>query len=332
MKPEVLRTFLDRVEGNLGGSRKADILLEIESHIWDRAEALARERGFEEPGDPEVQRAIEELGDPSDLAVSYSGERSLISPKEYSAFWYFTGLLFAVHLGMLLLATVTQARFDFFPFNVLPAAKLSGASAVVTVVSLAVQAFLFDTGLVLMVFFLLRRSFRRVEMPNLTFRVESSMRPSLVRALFAVVVALLVAVPAIRDSLFTVRISGEEDGVLVHTLFRQEFSAELPWILSFLALAATKDVLYAWLRERPFTLGLDLLTAVAGMVLSLHLAGGPDFVGLPSDFPLDDGQIQFFNEVLARVLSLFFIVWTALFAARAVKRFARLRQVWGEER
>ena len=42
MQNEDLRRYLDRVEGNLRGPGKADILREIESHIWDRAEALAR--------------------------------------------------------------------------------------------------------------------------------------------------------------------------------------------------------------------------------------------------------------------------------------------------
>lgn len=333
MKSEELRRYLDQVEGHLSGSRKSDILREIESHIWDRAEALAAARGAAGPEAPDLQRAMGELGDPSDLAVSYSGERHLVTPKEYAAFWYFTLLVFAVHVSMLLLAAVTKAQFGFFPFNVLPEARLEGAGAALVVVSLAIQAFLFDAGLVLVVFFLLRQTFRRVEMPNLTFRVESSMRPSLVRAIFAVVLAILLAVPSVRDTLFSVQsIRGPEGSRTenVCTLFLPGWSDVLPWILVFLGLAFVKDVLYALRRERPLTVGLDLLTAVAGTGLFVYLFSRKPFIGLPEDFPLAETTLDLFNEVLARLLGVAFIVLAAIFAVRAVRRFVRLRQIWGE--
>ncbi len=331
MSDEALRAFLDRVEGHLGGSAKGDILREIESHVWDRAEALSAARGAEEPGPEDLRRAMEELGDPSQLAVSYSGERHLVPPRQYAAFWYFTGLVFAIHLAMLLIAATTRTYFDFFPFNVLPAGKLTGGAAVVTVVSLAVQAFLFDAGLVLILFFLLGRTIRRVDLPNLTFRVESSRRPSLVRAGFALVVLLMLGVPDIRDTLFTVHAAGDGDRIDVHNLFLPSFGRVLPFVAGFLLLAIVKDVLYAVLRERVLTVALDMLTAAAGVGLSLYLFTEPEFLGLPSDFPLNAEQLAFINEVLSRVLSLFFIVWAALFAARAVKRAMRLQQIWGEK-
>jgi len=333
MTSDELRRYLDRVEGHLSGSRKSDILREIESHLWDRAEALAAARGAGEPGTPDLLRAMEELGDPSDLAVSYSGERHLVSPKEYAAYWYFTLLVFAVHLSMLLLAAVTKAQFGFFPFNVLPASRLEGAGAALVLLSLAVQAFLFDAGLVLIVFFLLRKSFRRVELPNLTFRVESSTRPSVVRAIFAAVLAALLAVPAVRDTLFSVHpFRGPESHETqnVFTLFLPGWADVLPFILAFLALAFAKDLLYARFHERPLTVGLDVLTAVLGTALFVFLFSRKPFIGLPEGFPLNDAALDVFNEVMARVLGLAFILLAAIFAVRAVKRFVRLRQIWGE--
>jgi hypothetical protein len=331
MQSEELRRYLDRVEGNLTGSRRDDILREIESHAWDRAEALAAARGAAEPGEEDLRRAVEELGDPSDLAVSYSGERHLVSPKEYAAFWYFTLLVFGVHFSTLLLASLTNTEFNFFPFNVLPASKLHGGGAALILLSLAVQAFLFDAGLVVMVFFLLRKSFRKVDLPNLTFRVESSTRPSLVRAAFAVVLAVLLAVPSARDTLLSVRIHSDPpvDSTNVYSLFLPGWGGVLPFVLAFLAVALVKDLLYALLHERRLTVSLDVAASVAGTALFIFLAARDAFIGLPEDFPLDEDILTLFNQTLGKVIGLFCLLLAAIFAARAVKRISRLRQIWG---
>jgi hypothetical protein len=326
MPSEALRRYLDRVEGHLQGPGKADILREIESHVHDRAEALAASRGGP-VGPDDLRRALEELGDPSDLAVSYSGEKHLVSPKEYAAFWYFTLLVFAVHATMILVAFATKAEFPFFPFNVLPGSKLRGAEAAAVVVSLIVQAFLFDTGLVATVFFLLRRTFRRVELPNLTFRVESSRRPSLFRALFALLLAVLLGVPATRDWVFRVRVGTGES----HTLFLPEWGRVSPLLLAFLGLAILKDLFYLFLRERVFTVLADALTAVAGVVVCIFLFSRTPFLGLPPGFPLDESARALFNDSLNRVVGIALILMAALFAARAVKRAVRVRQLWGEK-
>ncbi|MCK6481584.1 MAG: hypothetical protein L6R43_16025 [Planctomycetes bacterium] len=331
MQSEALRSWLDAVEGNLSGPRSGDILREIESHVWDRAEALAAARGAAEPGEEDLRAALAEMGDPSDLAVSYSGERHLVTPKEYAAFWYFTLLVFAVHLSTLLLAALSRTEFEFFPFNVLPASKMQGGGAALVLVSLAVQAFLFDAGLVVMVFFVLRKSFRRVDLPNLTFRVESSTRPSVVRAVFAAVLAVLLSVPAVRDTLFSVRVDTQPpvDVPMVYSLFLPDWGRVLPFVLVFLALSFVKDLLYAILHERTFTVALDAAVALLGTALFLSLASRDPFLGLPGDFPLDGEVLRLFNGILGRVVSLACLVVTAVFAARAVRRLARLRQVWG---
>jgi len=326
MDREELRRYLDRVEGHLQGAGKADILREIESHVLDRTEALAAARGGE-AGQEDLRRALEELGDPSELAVSYSGEKHLVSPKEYAAFWYFTLLVFAVHATMILVAFATRTEFPFFPFNVLPGTKFRGAEAAAVLVSLIVQAFLFDTGLVATVFFLLRRTFRRVELPNLTFRVESSRRPSLFRALFAVLLAVLLGLPQTRDWVFRV-----QDGAGgTHSLFLPQWGRVAPLLLAFLGLAILKDLLYVFLRERAFTVAADALAAVAGVVVCIFLFRRSPFLGLPADFPIDDASRVLFNDSLNRVVGIALILMAALFAARAVKRSVRVKQLWGEK-
>jgi len=328
MQSEELRRYLDRVEGNLQGAGKGDILGEIESHILDRAEALAAARGAQ-PGEEDLRRAMEELGDPSELAVSYSGEKYLVTPKEYAAYWYLTLLLFGVHVTMLFLAQATQMRFSFFPFNVLPANEPGGAGTALMLASLAVQAFLFDAGLVLMAFFFLRKTFRRVDLPNLTFRVETSRRPSLFRAAFALAIALLLGVPGIRDNLLIVKIRNEPESV--YTLLLPGWSEVAAFILAFLALSFVKDLLYAFFRERVATVALDLAAAVAGIALFILLFARRPFLGLPPDFPLGLSTLLAFNAAMNRIVGLACILLAAIFAVRAVKRFLRLQQLWGEK-
>ena len=295
MQNEDLRRYLDRVEGG------------------------------------DVRRAREELGDPSDLAVSYSGEKHLVTPKEYAAFWYLTMLVFAVHVTMLFLAVATRTRFTFFPFNVLPPRLPDGAGAAFLLVSLAVQAFLFDAGLVLMAFFLLRRTFRRVDLPNLTFRVESSRRPSLFRAAFSAAVAVVLGVENVRANFLTVRIGSDMNPANVYSLFLDGFHSVLPFVLAFLALSFVKDVLYAAFRERTWTVAMDVVTWICGVALCVFLFAQESILGLPSDFPIEETRIDLFNVVMGRLLGLFVIMLAAIFAARAVRRIVRLRQIWGEK-
>ena len=328
MNSEELRRYLDGVEGNLQGPGKADVLREIESHLYDRAEALARARG-EEPGDADFRRAMEELGDPSDLAVSYSGERSLVAPKEYAAYWYLVLLVFAIHLTMLFLAVATRTQFNFFPFNVLPQKAMEGPAETFLLVSLGVQALLFDAGLVLMAFFLLRKTIRRVELPNLTFRVESGRRASLFRATFALAMALGLGIPNVRNNVFRIVLPPGAPSDY-HTLFLPPFHDILPFLLAFLAIAFVKDVLYALLGERVLTVAVDLATWFAGVGLCVLLFSRDSIAGLPPDFPLEDTRLTLFNAVMARLLGFFYICLAAIFAARAVKRFLRLGQLWGE--
>ncbi len=328
MHSEELRRYLDGVEGNLHGPGKGDVLREIESHLYDRAEALARARGAE-PGPEDFRRAMEELGDPSELAVSYSGERSLVAPKEYAAYWYLVLLVFAVHLTMLFLAVVTRARFNFFPFNVLPQKDMAGPSETFLLVSLGVQALLFDAGLVLMAFFLLRKTIRRVELPNLTFRVETGRRASLFRAAFALAMGVCLGVPNVRDQVFRIVLPPGDPGDY-HTLFLPPFHGALPFILAFLVVAFVKDILYAFLGERTLTVAVDLGTWIAGVALCILLYAREPIAGLPPDFPIEDTKLTLFNAVMARLLGFFYICLAAIFAARTVKRFLRLLQLWGE--
>jgi hypothetical protein len=324
-----LRAYLDQVEGLLQGPGKADILREIESHVYDRAEALAAARGAE-VGDEDVRRAMGELGDPSDLAISYSAEKHLVTPKEYAAYWYFTVVVFAVHLTTLLLGVVTKTRFGFFPFNVLPTTEMEAAGTALLLLSLAVQAFLFDAGLVLMLFFLLRNTIRRVEMPNLTFRVETSRRQSLFRAAIAIAIAVLLGVDRVRDNFFTVRVG--KDAADLYSVFLPGFFVVRPLLLVFLGASFVKDVLYAFLHEKPLTIALDAAAWCLGVATCIYIFAHGDIVGLPADFPtLDETRILLFNTVMGRLVGLFAILLAALFAVRSVRRFQRLRQIWGEK-
>jgi hypothetical protein len=230
---------------------------------------------------------------------------------------------------MLFLAVVAQARLSFFPFNVLPASDATSTGAALMLLSLVVQAFLFDAGLVVMVLFLLRKTIRRVELPNLTFRVETSARPSLFRAAFALAMIVLFGVPNVRDWFFTVALTHTPEGV--YSLLLPGFLDVRPFLLAFLALSFAKDLLYAFLHERVATVALDALALALGVAVCVMLFAQESVVGLPADFPLDEVRMTLFNVVLGRLFAIFIAVLAAVFAARLVKRLVRLKQIWGEK-
>ena len=68
-----------------------------------------------------------------------------------------------------------------------------------------------------------------------------------------------------------------------------------------------------------------------GVALCIFLYSRDPVVGLPPDFPIEVWRITLFNSVMGTQSGFFFIVLASIFAARAVKRFLRLRQLWGEK-
>lgn len=112
MDNKLLENYLDRLEKSLGTisvSEKAEIIIEIKSHIMDATE-----------NDPEhsTQNAINSLGVPEQVAKKYLDERGLEAPKlnlpkAPSAKWFVLGFLGLIGMFMLFILILV---FSFTPF------------------------------------------------------------------------------------------------------------------------------------------------------------------------------------------------------------------------
>ncbi|MCU0728379.1 MAG: hypothetical protein MUE73_21770, partial [Planctomycetes bacterium] len=191
---------------------RADVIAELRSTILDRAEEIGG-------GTPEaIFAAIEAAGDPAEVAMAYTGERTLIGPRLYPSFVTYTGIVFAIHLVMIVAATAFDAAIEVFPFG---ARGLPDNGAILHFLVAAVQALLFDIGLMVVLFALLTRTGATLRLPSLAFPVRTGLRHCAARAALAVVAFL--AFNVFRDRVFLV---WTEEGP--RSLLTASFLAALP--------------------------------------------------------------------------------------------------------
>jgi len=95
--PEWLKSNDDRVE---------DILLEISSHIWDSAQEIA---GSEDPDSISMQKAINQLGNPKEIAKSYKNRgtpKYFVSEELWPIYTKVIGILIAIIFTVIVIAQV----------------------------------------------------------------------------------------------------------------------------------------------------------------------------------------------------------------------------------
>jgi hypothetical protein len=314
-KSPVLRDWLEEVAVHLPRRERRDVLLELESHVLDRAEETAGP----DPDEATIRAIVESLGEPARIASSYGGDRYLVGPGVYRAFVLYTAILYVVHMMMILIGVATGARIHLFP------ARITSDAAFPTwfeLFGVAVHAALFDIGLMVVIFALATRAGTVLRTPNLVFRVRRSPRAALSRALLAglVIVALLF----LRDLVFVVAEEGR-----VHSILTPALTPRLPWLVAYLVLTVAKEIAYAVRGETRLTLLLDAIVLAAGAALLAVLAVGPPLVAFPEGLKSLAPLQPRVNTLLLRVTQLLFIAAAVTLAAGMVKRLFRLRQVAG---
>ncbi len=312
---DILDHYLDEVSAHLGRKRdKEEELRELRAGILDRAEAIGN-------GHADVQAirtALESFGDPAEVAMSYTGEKYLIPPRLYRTFVTYTGILFAIHLVMILAATAMDAAIRVFPIIALRVARTDSILSLLFVVS---QALLMDIGLMVVLFSLAARGGRTLRTPRLAFRVHSGARVSVTRAIFAVLILLILNF--FRDDLFFVVADGTR-----HPLFTKAFTACLPAINIYLLLIILREMTFARLGERKWLVLADAVLSAAGAALMIWLLTRPTFLVFPHQINEAIGTtLLTLNQLLAKILKLLLIAFTAVFTVEAAKRLFRFRQL-----
>lgn len=307
--------YLDEVAAHLGPRRgRRDLIMELRSAILDRAEESAGGA----PDRDAIRQAMSRMGQPAEVALAYAGERYLIGPRYYRAFLTYTGLVFAIHLVMILIATVTEVGIEIFPISVM---RIAHPHSFLNLLFVAAQALLLDIGLMVVIFSLVTRFQRNVRIPKIAFRVPVGLRFSLTRALLAGLVLLLLNV--FRDQLFVVVAEGE-----AHPFFTASFVAVLPWLNAFLALVIAREIAYAFLGERRALVAADALLSAAGAALMVWFLTRPPFGAFPQALNEPSPALPTLNQLTAKLFELILVAFAATFAYEAGKRFLRLIQIW----
>jgi len=314
-KTEILDRYLDEVSAHLGRKPgKEEELRELRAGILDRAEAI----GDGTTDAQAINTALKFFGDPAEVAMSYAGKKYLIPPRLYRTFIAYTGILFAIHLVMILAATVMDAAIRVFPIIALRVPRTDSFLSLLFVVS---QALFMDIGLMVVLFTLASRGGRSLRTPRLAFRTHFGARVSITRAIFAVLTLLILNF--FRDDLFFVVADSTR-----HPLFTSAFGTCLPAINIYLLLIVLREMAFARLGERKWLVLADAALSAAGAALMIWLLTRPTFLTFPHQINEAIGStLVTSNQLLARLLKLLLIAFTAVFTVEAAKRLFRFRQI-----
>lgn len=317
-----LDRYLDEVAAHLGRHRgRRDLMMELRSTILDRAEEFAGGP----PDDADVKRAIAAAGDPAVVASAYAGERYLIGPQLYRPFLVYTGIVFAVHLVMILIATVTMVRFEMFPVTIL---RVAPPYTLLNLFLTAAHALLLDIGLMVVIFVGISRASRTVRLPRFAFRVGVATRPAVGRIVLAVLILLILNF--LRDRLFVALIPDPANpgATMPHPLFNATFAASLPLINAFLALMIAREIAYKSIGERRGVLIADTVISILGVALMVWLITRFPLFSLPPESPGPLDALPTMNRFMNKAGELILIVFAAGFGVAAAKRLVRLGQIW----
>lgn len=310
-----LSEYLEEVAIHLPRRGRADVLLELESHVLDRAEECSDAA----PDETSIRDVLERLGEPARIASSYSGEKYLVGPGLYRSFIAYTAILYAVHMLMILIGVATGARIHLFPARIASDGPLP---AWFELFGVAVHTLLFDIGLMVVIFALASRAGTAFRTPTVLFRVRRSRRASLARAVLASIV--LLGITALRDRLFVVF---EDDQP--HSILTAALVGRVPLIAALLVITILKEIAYAWRGEERFTLAFDAVVGLLGAALTVALVAGPPLIAFPIELKSLSPLQPHLNTLVQRVAQLGLVLLGVVLATAVVKRVVRLRQVWG---
>jgi hypothetical protein len=153
---EKLETYLDEISHYLGISKeKQEILMEIKSHIMEKTE-----QEFDEVTDDSLGKVIDTYGSPRQVAEKYMDERQIIAPAFKGHLIRYTAILFAFHLGLILIAII----FKIDSMTVLPFFYIPEFNSFQSFFYLP-MAFVYDLGLVGIILYFVTQSRKEIKLP-----------------------------------------------------------------------------------------------------------------------------------------------------------------------
>jgi len=309
-----LDEYLGRVRSHLPIFRGGDILRELESSIRDRVDDVAaNERRA--PDDVVVRRVLADMGEPEDVADAFARDRSIVAGRSFGPFVMWTGIAFAVHIGLVGVATTLGQALQFGPMAVAPV----GSGGLLSLAASVVHALFLDVGLMVFAFAAAGTLRRRVRLTPKSLAVDASPRAATGRMLLAVLVGVVLNL--FRDKVFVV----VADHV-AYPLFTEWFAGVMPLVTAALAVSVVSDALYLVRGESRFTVAADALHGACGLACMLYILRGGPILALP---PIEQfAQIHAtVNSFLGGLGTLVVGFLALVFAVKTVRRATRFAQI-----
>jgi hypothetical protein len=160
MNFKVLEDYLKEIDHYLAiKDGKNEILNEIRSHILEKTE-----HEFGKITENTLRVTIEDYGNPRLIAEKYMEGYQIISPIYKKYLFLYTGLLFAVHYGLILVSAFSRYEIVFFPFFYIP---IMGINLQVwfTLVLYLPMTFFYDFGLICLILYFVTQNRKEIKLP-----------------------------------------------------------------------------------------------------------------------------------------------------------------------
>ncbi len=133
---------------------KDDILKEIESHILEKVEVR-----FGKITDDNIHCVIMEYGKPKDVAERYMENFQILAPLLRNYLILYTGIVFAIHLGLYLISLVLGYDIGIIPLVYIPNTNL------LQIIMYLPMTLIFDFGLVTIFLMLVTQKSKDLKLP-----------------------------------------------------------------------------------------------------------------------------------------------------------------------
>jgi len=160
MNYKVLEDYLEEIDHYLAMKEgKNEILAEIKSHILEKTE-----NEFGKITENVLRVTIENYGNAKTIAEKYMEDYQIISPIYKKYLFLYTGLLFAVHYGLILFSAFSRYEIVFFPFFYIPIMGTASQAWFKLILYLP-MTFFYDFGLICLILYFVTQYQKEIKLP-----------------------------------------------------------------------------------------------------------------------------------------------------------------------
>jgi hypothetical protein len=180
---KALENYLDEVKTYLvvdNPKKREDLLMEIKSHIIEKAESK-----YGKSDEEAVKKVIEEYGTPREVGSRYSEEKTIIAPHYKNYLFMYTGIAFAIHLGLRLFGLIASTLGN---------EQVSTWEGLLELVSLIPTTFIFDFGLVALILYFVTKYNSKAELASFSGLVKKRKEEKLSGKIFVLIISIAGAI------------------------------------------------------------------------------------------------------------------------------------------